>query len=100
MRFRHASEQDRPDIVKRQQAWFDSQLDLDPEKLVFIDETWATNNMARKNGRASKGERLRASVPHGRWKTTTFVGALRLSGMNRADGARRADQLPMVSGLC
>ncbi|MGJ0510126.1 MAG: hypothetical protein ACR652_24000 [Methylocystis sp.] len=34
----HASEQDRPDIVKRREAWFDSQLDLDPKKLVFIDD--------------------------------------------------------------
>jgi hypothetical protein len=51
--------------VKRRQAWFDSQLDLDPEKLIFVEETWATTNMARKNGRAPKGERLRASVPHG-----------------------------------
>ena len=77
----HASEQDRPDIVKRREAWFDSQLDLDPEKLVFIDETWTTTNMARKNGRAPKGERLRAGVPHGHWKTTTFVAGLRLTGM-------------------
>jgi transposase len=77
----HASEQDRPDVLKRREAWFDGQLDLDPEKLVFIDETWATTNMARKNGRAPRGERLRASVPHGHWKTTTFIGALRLAGM-------------------
>jgi transposase len=77
----HASEQDRPDIVKRRQAWFENQLDLDPEKLVFIDETWASTNMARKNGRAPRGERLRASVPHGHWKTTTFVAGLRLCGL-------------------
>ena len=37
--------------------------------------------MARKNGRAPKGERLRAAVPHGHWKTTTFVAGLRLSGL-------------------
>ena len=42
-----------------------SQLDLDPEKLVFIDETWASTNMARRCGRAPKGERLRAAIPHG-----------------------------------
>ena len=36
----HASEQDRPDILKRRGAWFEEQLDLDPERLVFIDETW------------------------------------------------------------
>lgn len=77
----HASEQDRADIKERRKAWFDSQLDLDPEKLVFIDETWTTTNMAPKNGRASKGERLRAGVPHGHWKTTTFVAGLRLTGM-------------------
>ncbi len=50
-------------MKERREAWFDSQLDLDPEKLVFIDETWTTTNMARKNRRAPKGERLRAGVP-------------------------------------
>jgi transposase len=77
----HASEQDRPDIKERREAWFESQLDLDPSRLVFIDETWATTNMARKNGRAPKGERLRAGVPHGHWKTTPFVAGLRVSGL-------------------
>jgi len=48
---------------------------------VFIDETGASTKMDRRHGRAPRGERLRASVPHGHWKTTTFVGALRLSGM-------------------
>jgi transposase len=38
----HASEQDRPDVLKRRQAWFESQFDLDPDRLVFIDETWAS----------------------------------------------------------
>ena len=36
---RHAAEQDRPDILKRRKAWFEGQLDLDPDRLVFIDET-------------------------------------------------------------
>jgi transposase len=56
-------------------------MDLDPARLVFIDETWCSTNMARTRGRAPKGERLRASIPHGHWKTTTFVAGLRLSGM-------------------
>ncbi|MFZ0871595.1 MAG: IS630 family transposase [Rhodanobacter sp.] len=77
----HASEQDRPDVVKRREDWFEGQLDLDPERLVFIDETWASTNMARRYGRAPRGQRLRMSIPHGHWKTTTFVGALRLTGM-------------------
>jgi len=37
--------------------------------------------MARLYGRALRGERCVAAVPHGHWKTTTFVGGLRLSGM-------------------
>lgn len=67
--------------MKWREDWFDGQLDLDPEHLVFIDETWASTNMARRRGRAKKGERLRASVPHGHWKTTTFVAGLRPTGM-------------------
>jgi len=57
------------------------QPDLEPERLVFIDETGASTKMARRYGRAPRGERCRAPVPHGHWKTTTFVGALRLEGM-------------------
>ncbi|MGV2049989.1 IS630 family transposase [Agrobacterium salinitolerans] len=77
----HALEQDRPDVLKRRRAWFEGQLDLDPEKLIFIDETGLSTKMARLRGRAIRGERCRAGVPHGHWKTTTFTGALRLTGM-------------------
>ena len=48
---------------------------------MFIDETWASTNMARRFGRAPRGQRLRMAVPHGHWKTTTFVAGLRLTGM-------------------
>lgn len=74
-------EQDRPDVLKRRRAWFNGQLDLDPARLVFIDETGLSTKMARLRGRAPRGERCRAGVPHGHWKTTTFTGALRLTGM-------------------
>ena len=77
----HAAEQDRPDIRKRREAWFEGQLDLDPERLVFIDETWASTDMTRRYGRAARGRRLRVGVPHGRWKTTTVVAGLRRSGL-------------------
>ena len=50
---------------------------MSPARLVFIDETWATTNMARRHGRARRGQRLVAAVPHGHWKTTTFLAALR-----------------------
>jgi hypothetical protein len=77
----HALEQERPDILKRRQDWFEGQPDLDPRRLVFIDETGLSTKMARLRGRAPRGERCRAGVPHGHWKTTNFTGALRLSGM-------------------
>ena len=77
----HALEQDRPDLLKRRQDWFDGQLDLDPARLVFIDETGLSTKMSRLRGRAPYGDRCRSPVPHGHWKTTTFTGALRLSGM-------------------
>jgi transposase len=67
--------------VTRRRAWFDAQPDLDPERLVFIDETWASTAMALTHGRALRGARLRAGIPHGHWKTTTFVAGLRLSGI-------------------
>ena len=54
---------------------------MDPERLVFIDETWTATNMARTHGRCAKGQRLRMGFPHGHRKTTTLVAGLRLSGM-------------------
>ena len=63
------------------ETWFDGQLDLDPCKLVFIDETGASTKMARLRGRSKKGERCRAAIPHGHWKTTTFTAGLRLGGL-------------------
>lgn len=65
----------------RRQAWFDGQTDLDPARLVFIDETWASTNMARSHGRCPRGERLRMAVPHGHWKTTTLVAGLGARGV-------------------
>lgn len=65
----------------RRAAWFELQPDLDPERLVFIDETGTSTKMVRLRGRSPKGERCRAPIPHGHWKTTTFVGALRLCGL-------------------
>jgi putative transposase len=50
---------------------------IKPERLVFIDETWTKTNMAPLRGWAPRGARLVAKVPHGHWKTLTFVAALR-----------------------
>ncbi len=48
---------------------------------MFIDETWAKTNMTRLHGRAPRGVRLQAKIPHGHWKTMTFIAALRLDGI-------------------
>ena len=87
-------EQEREDILKRRQDWFDGQADLDPHRLVFIDETCLSTKMARLRGRALRGERCRAGVPHGHWKTTTFTAGLRLTGMTAPfvhDGAMNSE---------
>jgi transposase len=57
---------------------------FDPARLVFIDETSANTKMARLHGRCVRGERLVGRVPHGHWKTITFVAALRRHGMRAA----------------
>ncbi len=83
----HAAEQQRPNVLRRRRTWFDGQLDLDPERLIFIDETAASTKMARLRGRSLRGERLsggRSSRPledhhiHGR------PAAGRLGGANIA----------------
>jgi len=48
---------------------------------VFIDETWAATNMTRRYGRCPRGQRLVMPVPHGHWKTATFIAGLRLDGL-------------------
>ena len=63
------------------EAWFEGQLELDPTRIVFIDETAANTKMARLYGRTPRGERCRAPVPHGHWKTTTFTAGLRHDGI-------------------
>jgi transposase len=63
---------------------------IDIRRFVFIDETWAATNMSRRYGRSRCGERLIGKVPHGHWKTTTFVAALRHDGLTApvvVDGA-------------
>lgn len=77
----HAIEQDRPDVLSQRRRWFNGEIDLEPERLVFIDETWTATNMTRSHGRCAKRERLRMGFPHGHRKTTTFVAGLRMNGM-------------------
>jgi transposase len=91
---RRAAEQERPDVKQKRDDWQAAQPTLDPARLVFVDETWASTNMCRWYGRAPTGERLVGPVPYGHWKTTTFVAALRGSGLTAPlviDGALNGD---------
>ena len=72
-----ASERDRPDVARRRTQWTTYQPRIDPERFVFIDETWSRTNMAPLRGWARRGMRLEAKVPHGKWNTLTFLAALR-----------------------
>jgi len=67
-------------VKAAREAWFDGQPDLEPERLIFVDESGLSTKMARLRGWAPKGERCRAAIPHGHWNTTTFVAGLTLSG--------------------
>jgi hypothetical protein len=64
-------------VARRRARWRAYQNRIDPARLVFIDETWTKTNMAPLRGWAPRGRRLLAKVPHGRWKTLTFIAALR-----------------------
>jgi transposase len=76
-----ATEQERPDVAAARAQWIARQPLLDPARLVFIDETGTSTNMAPLRGRCRRGERLIGRVPHGHWKITTFVGGLRENGI-------------------
>lgn len=77
----HAAEQDRPDVKAAREAWREEQPALDIERLVFVDESGFTTNMVRRCGRCPIGQRLLAKAPHGHWRTTTFIAALRCDGL-------------------
>jgi transposase len=64
-------------VAWKRDRWRRHQAKLDPRRLVFIDETWAKTNMTRTHGRCARGQRLVDKVPHGHWKTLTFLAALR-----------------------
>jgi transposase len=64
-------------VARRRARWTAYQGRIDPCRFVFIDETWTKTNMAPLRGWAPRGQRLPAKVPHRRWKTMTFLAALR-----------------------
>ena len=72
-----ADEQSRRDVAWRRKRWKTWQGRIDPKRLVFIDETWIRTDMAPLRGWGPRGKRLTGYVPRGRWRTMTFLAALR-----------------------
>src|ERR1700740_3161909 len=75
-----ASEQDRPDVAERREAWRRAQKDLGG-RLIFLDETWTTTAMTRRYAWADVGARAIGDAPNGHWKTTTFLAGLTCEGL-------------------
>ena len=68
-------------MARKRRRWKRIQAGLDPNRLVFIDETWVKTNMAPLRGWGPKGQRLLGRAPHGSWRTLTFLAALRTDGL-------------------
>lgn len=79
-----AAEQDRPDVARRRKDWRECQETVDPERLVFLDETSIKTDLTRLRGWANSNERLVEAIPGGDWETSTLVHAVALDGTRAA----------------
>ena len=77
----HASEHDRADVRRARTVWRAAAPTLDPARLVFLDESGVRTDLLRRYGRGLSGARVPDHTPDGRWHTTTFLGALRVTGL-------------------
>ena len=77
----HAQEQDTPENRQRREVWWETVSRIEPERLVFLDESGATTEMTRRYGRAPRGERVREATPAGHWSTLTLLSAMSSQGM-------------------
>ncbi len=76
----HADERDSSRVQKQRKDFQDKLASVDPDHLVFVDETGATTAMSRPYARAPIGERVQASAP-GAWNNVTLISGLRTSGI-------------------
>ena len=79
-----AAEQDRADVAAKRANWQSSQLTVNPEQLVFLDETGVKTNLTRLRGWTEIGSRLVESIPGGHWETCSLVQAIALDGTRAA----------------
>jgi transposase len=76
----HAQERDSPRVQRQRRAFKKKLAQVDPDHLVFVDETGATTAMTRTHGRAPQGERVKAAAP-GAWHNVTLIAGLRTAGV-------------------
>jgi len=67
-------------VAKQRAHWHEQLAEVDPVRLVFVDESGANTKMTRWYGRAVGGQRLVAPLPHGHYQTSTLISAVRLEG--------------------
>ena len=75
------SEHDRPDVAAARVAWHAAAPTWAVAPLVFLDKTGITPNLLRRYGRAPRGARVHDHAPCGRWQTSTFLAAWRVTGL-------------------
>lgn len=95
-----AAEQDRPDVARARRDWQECQAQIDPRRLIFLDESGLKTNLTRLRGWILGGERLVEAVPAGHWETSTLVQAIDLNGTRAAmvlDGPMNAASF---AGFC
>ena len=79
-----ATERERADVRAARRLWIgrrQTRMQIEPGRLVFVDETAVTTKMVRLRGRSLRGERLPASAPFGYWGSQTFIAGLRCHGL-------------------
>ena len=76
----HADEQGRPDVQKKRRSFRRKVKQIDPQRLIFVDETGVTTAMTPAYAWAPRGERANASAP-GAWESVTVIAALGLDGV-------------------
>jgi len=77
----HAAERDTEANRKQREEFVAKIREIEPERLIFLDESGVTTSMTRLYARASGGGRISESTPGGRWKIMTIIGAMSLGGI-------------------
>ena len=76
-----AEEQERPELAQERAAWRAELAQIDPSRLVFLDESGIDTRLTRTHARAARGKRAHGTVPWGHWKRLTVLGALAREGV-------------------